>query len=80
MNWVFSFFLRLFVCFVAAKLVVLATDLNSRAYLISLTFLLLVNVYLLGYLVFRERRAGREGSSEAAPEKDAGGPPAANPS
>jgi hypothetical protein len=80
MNWGFSFFLRLFVCFVAAKLVVLAADLNSRTYLMSLTVLLLVNVYLLEYLVFRERRAGREGPSEAAPEKDPGGPSAVNPS
>jgi len=80
MNLVFSFFLRLFVCFVAAKLIALAADLNSRIYLMSLTVLLLVNVYLLNYLVFRERRAGREGPSEAAPKKDSGGPPAAKPS
>jgi hypothetical protein len=80
MSLVFSFFLRLFVCFVAAKVVVLAADLNSRTYLMSLTVLLLVNVYLMDYLVFRPRRAGQEGPSEAAPEKDAGGPPAANPS
>jgi hypothetical protein len=78
MNLVFSFFLRLFVCFVAAKLVVLAADLNSRTYLVSLTVLLLVNVYLLNYLVFRPGGAGRAGPSEAAPKKDAGGPPARN--
>jgi hypothetical protein len=76
MNLVFSFFLRLFVCFVAAKLVVLAADLNSRTYLVCLTVLLLVHVYLLDYLVFRQGRAGRAGPSEAAPKKDAGGPPA----
>ena len=42
MNFVFAFFLRLFICFVAAKLVVLAVDLNSRTYLLSLTVILLV--------------------------------------
>jgi hypothetical protein len=78
MNLVFSFFLRLFICFVAAKLVVLAADLNSRIYLVSLTVLLLVNVYLLNYLAFRPGGAGRAGPSEAAPKKDAGGPPAPN--
>ena len=77
MNGVFAFFLRLFICFVAAKLVVLAADLNSRAYLLSLTAVLLVNVYLLDYLVFRDRRPGPRSAQEAAPEKDAGEPPAA---
>jgi hypothetical protein len=76
MNLAFSFFIRLFVCFVAAKLVVLAADLNSRIYLVSLTVLLLVHVYLLKYLVFRQVRAGPMGPCRAAPKKDAGGPPA----
>jgi len=76
MNFVFSFFLRLFVCFVAAKLVVLVVDLNSRAYLLSLTIVLLVNVYLLDYLVFRDRRPGLESSQEPAPPQDAEKPPA----
>jgi hypothetical protein len=76
MNLVFSFFLRLFICFVAAKLVVLAADLNSRAYLLSLTVVLLINVYLLDYLVFRDRRSGQGSTQEAAPPMDAGEPPA----
>ena len=76
MNFVFAFFLRLFICFVAAKLVVLAVDLDNRAYLLSLTIVLLVNVYLLDYLVFRDRRPGRESPGEAAPARDAGEPPA----
>jgi len=75
MNLVFSFFLRLFICFVAAKLVVLAVDLNSRDYLLALTVLFLVNAYLFDYLVFRERRTGREAPPEAAPEKDQGETP-----
>jgi len=78
MNFLFSFFLRLFICFVAAKLVVLAADLNSRTYLLSLTVVLLVNVYLLDYLVFRDRHPGRESPPDAAPEQDAGEPPASN--
>lgn len=76
MNFVFAFFLRLFICFVAAKLVVLAADLNSRAYLLSLTIVLLVNVYLLDYLVFRDRRPGQESPRDADPPQDAGKPPA----
>ncbi len=76
MNGVFAFFLRLFICFVAAKLVVLAADLNSRAYLLSLTAVLLVNVYLLDYLVFRDRRPGQGNTQEAAPPQDAGKAPA----
>jgi len=78
MNLVFSFFLRLFICFVAAKLVVQAVDLNSRNYLLALTVLFLVNAYLFDYLVFRNRRAGQESPPEAAPEKDQGEPPARN--
>ncbi|MCL4504262.1 MAG: hypothetical protein M1438_20750 [Deltaproteobacteria bacterium] len=76
MNFVFAFFLRLFICFVAAKMVLLVVDLNSRAYLLSLTIILLVNVYLLDYLVFRDRRSGLESSQEAAPAQDAEKPPA----
>ncbi len=76
MNFVFAFFLRLFICFVAAKLVVLAVDLNDRAYLLSLTIVLLVNVYLLDYLVFRDRRARLESFQAAAPPPDAPKPPA----
>ncbi len=76
MNFVFTFFLRLFICFVAAKLVVLAVDLNSRTYLLSLAVVLLVNVYLLDYLVFRDRRPGPGSVQEVAPPQDAGDPPA----
>ena len=76
MGTVFSFFLRLFICFVAAKLVVLAVDLNSRTYLLSLTVILLVNVYLLDYLVFRDRRPGQGIAPEAPPVPKPGEPPA----
>ncbi len=65
MNSLFSFFLRLFICFVAAKLVVQVVDLNSRDYLLAMTVLFLVNAYLFDYLVFRRRRPG-EGKEPAA--------------
>ncbi len=60
MNSLFSFFLRLFICFVAAKLVVLVVDLNSRDYLLAMTVLFLVNAYLFDYLVFRSRQPAQE--------------------
>jgi hypothetical protein len=75
MNLVFSFFLRLFICFVAAKLVVQAVDLNSRDYLLALTILFIVNAYLFNYLVFRDRRPGQK-TPDAAPEQDQLKPPA----
>lgn len=78
MKVTFSFFLRLFICFVAAKLVVRAVDLNSRDYLLALTILFLVNAYLFDYLVFRDRRTGRESPPKEAREKDRGEPPARN--
>lgn len=69
MNLVFAFFLRLFICFVAAKLVVQAVDLNSRDYLLALTVLFLVNAYLFDYLVFRNRRTGQVSPPEADPDQ-----------
>jgi hypothetical protein len=75
MNFVFSFFLRLFICFVAAKLLVLAVDLNSRPYLLSLTAVLLINVYLLDYLVFRDRRGAPVNPEQGAPSNSPEGPP-----
>ena len=56
MSAVFGFFLRLFICFVAARFLLQSIGLEGREYLIGLTVLLLANVYLFGYLVFRERR------------------------
>ncbi len=69
MNRLFAFFLRLFVCFLAAKFLVQAVDLNSRTYLLSLTALLIINVYLFEILVYRDRRAPRESPPEAAPKQ-----------
>ncbi len=71
MNLVFAFFLRLFICFVAAKLVVQAVDLNSRDYLLALTVLFLANAYLFDYLVFRNRGPVKENPPEATADKTA---------
>lgn len=79
MNLWFSFFLRLFVCFLAAKFVVQAVDLHSRTYLLSLTALLLFNVYLLEFLVYRGRRGPHESPAEvdaSRPEEPPPAPPA----
>jgi hypothetical protein len=57
MSTAFSFFLRLFLCFVAARLLLQAIDVAGRGYLVGLTILFLVNVYWFSYLVFRDRTA-----------------------
>ena len=57
MSTVFSFFLRLFLCFVAARFLLQAIGVEGRDYLVGLTLLFLVNVYWFSYLVFRDRTA-----------------------
>ena len=57
MSAVFSFFLRLFLCFVAARFFLQAIGVEGRNYLVGLTIVLLVNVYWFSYLVFRDRTA-----------------------
>ncbi|MFA4903548.1 MAG: hypothetical protein WC600_12500 [Desulfobaccales bacterium] len=57
MSTAFSFFLRLFLCFVGARFLLQAIDVEGRGYLVGLTILFLVNVYWFSYLVFRDRRA-----------------------
>ena len=78
MNLVFSFFLRLFICFVAAKLVVQAVDLNSRDYLLALTVLFLVNAYLFDYLVYRNRGRVKATPPEPSADKTPEEPPSEN--
>ncbi|MGB8991035.1 MAG: hypothetical protein WCD80_03170 [Desulfobaccales bacterium] len=68
MSSVFSFFLRLLLCFVGARFLLQAIGVPGRNYLVGLTALLLVNVYVFSYLVFRER------TRAPAPE-DRGAPP-----
>jgi hypothetical protein len=67
MRIAFGFFLRLFLCFVGAKLVLRAFDLANRDYLLALTVVLLINVYLFQYLVFRDRTPAAEAAAVAAP-------------
>jgi hypothetical protein len=55
MSAVFSFFLRLFLCLAAARLLLQAIGVAGRDYLVGLTLLFLVNVYWFSYLVFRDR-------------------------
>ena len=57
MSAAFSFFLRLFLCFVAARFLLQAIGVEGRDYLVGLTILFLVNVYWFSYLVFRDRTA-----------------------
>ena len=57
MSTAFSFFLRLFLCFVAARFLLQAIGVEGRGYLVGLTILFLVNVYWFSYLVFRDRTA-----------------------
>ena len=85
MSTVFSFFLRLFLCFVAARFLLQAISVEGRDYLVGLTLLFLVNVYWFSYLVFRDRTVATvETKSErrhdpipAAPEGEE--PPAVKP-
>ena len=55
MSTAFSFFLRLFLCFVAARFLLQAIAVEGRGYLVGLTILFLANVYWFSYLVFRDR-------------------------
>ena len=57
MSAVFSFFLRLFLCFVAARFLLQAIGVEGRDYLVGLTILFLANVYWFSYQVFRDRTA-----------------------
>jgi hypothetical protein len=57
MSTAFSFFLRLFLCFVGAKFLLHAISVEGRGYLVGLTIVLLGNVYWFSYLLFRDRTA-----------------------
>jgi len=59
MSKVFSFFLRLFLCFVAARFLLQAIGVEGRDYLVGLTLLFLINVYWFSYLVFRDRKVAK---------------------
>jgi hypothetical protein len=71
MSAFFGFFLRLFICFVAAKFLLNAVGVTSREYLVVLTGVLLANVYWLSHLLFREQRpfGDREPRAPAEPQE-----------
>ncbi len=81
MSTAFSFFLRLFLCFVAARFLLQAIGVEGRNYLVGVTILFLVNVYWFSYLVFRDRSAPPAAtdpgpvSRPAHPGPEAGKPP-----
>jgi Kef-type K+ transport system membrane component KefB len=52
----FRFFLCLFFCLVAAKFILKVFAVDSRGYLLGLTALLAVNVYVIDLLTARVRR------------------------
>jgi len=72
MSIAFSFFLRLFLCFVAATFLLQAIEVEGRGYLVGLTILFLVNAYWFSYLVFRDRT-----TPAVEPKRDAPGSPVA---
>jgi len=59
MKVFFTFFLRLFFCFVAAKFLLRVLGLDTQAYLIALTVIFLGNLYGFDYLEYRDRIAFR---------------------
>jgi len=67
MSTAFSFFLRLFLCFVGARFLLQAIGVEGRGYLVGLTILFLVNVYWFSYLVFRDRTAPAVEADRHAP-------------
>jgi hypothetical protein len=80
MSAVFSFFLRLFLCFVAARFLLQAIGVERRDYLVGLTLLFLVNVYWFSYLVFRERKGHKvEAQTDPRPSPAAAAPEAEEP-
>ena len=68
MSKVFSFFLRLFLCFVAARFLLQAIGVEGRDYLVGLTLLFLVNVYWFSYLIFRDRTVTKVEAAHGQPQ------------
>lgn len=67
MSTAFSFFLRLFLCFVGAKFLLHAIGVEGRGYLVGLTILILINVYWFSYLLFRDRTAAPTETGKVQP-------------
>jgi hypothetical protein len=69
MSTAFSFFLRLFLCFVAARFLLQAIGVEGRDYLVGLTILFLANVYWFSYLVFRDRTVSEVEADRNPPKR-----------
>jgi hypothetical protein len=74
MKIFFIFFLRLFICFVAAKFLLRALDLDHRAYLIGLTAIFLGNIYWFDFLEYRDHIAFRLRKKEKSTPEPAAAP------
>lgn len=75
MKAFFIFFLRLFCCFVAAKIILRVLGLDHRAYLIALTLVFTGNLYWFDFLEYRDRislhfRKLRKSSPQPAPAEE----------
>ena len=80
MSKAFSFFLRLFLCFAAARFLLQAIGVEGRDWLVGLTVLFLANVYGFSYLVFRDRKVFKaESQSDPPPGPAAAAPEGAEP-
>ncbi len=77
MQIVFTFFFRLFLAFVAAKLLARMVGLESLASLVGLTCLFLANLYLFDYLDYRSRSPWRRRRAVRPPPSPPPGQPAA---
>ena len=77
MSAAFSFFLRLFLCFVAARFLLQAIGVEGRDYLVGLTVLFVINVYWFSYLVFRDRTASKVEAKSDPPGRPGGAAPEA---
>jgi len=64
MKTTFDFFLRLFICFVAAKFFLRVLGVESRIYLAGLTALLTANIYWFDFLEYRDRLFVRQAAQE----------------
>jgi hypothetical protein len=67
MKILFSFCIRLFISFVAAKMLLRAVGADTLGYLMGLTLILLANIYWFDLLHYREYRYQRgQGPEKAA--------------
>ncbi len=77
MQMLFTFFFRLFLALVAAKLLDRVVGLESLASLVGLTCLFLANLYLFDYLDYRSRSPWRRRRALQPPPTPSPGPPPA---